>query len=151
MELCEKYSTFAITARATLPDAPKDVRRLEALKPTNVPTMRERYESAIAKEKRLEAATQPAMKASKKDNDDDKNKRKRKDMGANGSDDEEESKKKTRPKKKKKAPVVNEDDLNNVNALEEEDEVQEGIWSDSESDYSTHVNERLSIVGRSLG
>ena len=140
MELCEKYSTFAITARATLPDAPKDVRRLEALKPTNVPTMRERYESAIAKEKRLEAATQPAMKASKKDNDDDKNKRKRKDMGANGSDDEEEkeegiaSKKKTRPKKKKKAPVVNEDDLNNVNALEEEDEVQEGIWSDSESD-----------------
>ena len=141
MELCEKYSTFAITARAILPDAPKDVRRLEALKPTNVPTMRERYDSAIAKEKRLEAATQPAMKASKKDNDDDKNKRKRKDMGANGSDDEEEvkeegiaSKKKTRPKKKKKAPVVNEDDLNNVNALEEEDKVQEGIWSDSESD-----------------
>jgi len=140
MELCEKYSTFAITARATLPDAPKDVRRLEALKPTNVPTMRERYESAIAKEKRLEAATQPAMKASKKDNDDDKNKRKRKDMEANESDEEEEkeeeveSKKKIKPKKKKKAVVVNEDDLNNVKALEEEDEVQEGIWSDSESD-----------------
>ena len=143
MELCEKYSTFAITARATLPDAPKDVRRLEALKPTNVPTMRERYESAIAKEKRLEAATQPAMKASKKDNDDDKNKRKRKDMEANESGEEEEneeevaaSKKKTKPKKKKKkkAVVVNEDDLNNVKALEEEDEVQEGIWSDSESD-----------------
>ena len=139
MELCEKYSTFAITARATLPDAPKDVRRLEALKPTNVPTMRERYESAIAKEKRLEAATQPAMKAS---NDDDKNKRKRKDMEANESGEEEEeenekvaaSKKKTKPKKKKKAVVVNEDDLNNVKALEEEDEVQEGIWSDSESD-----------------
>ena len=139
MELCEKYSTFAITARATLPDAPKDVRRLEALKPTNVPTMRERYESTIAKEKRLEAATQPAMKAS---NDDDKNKRKRKDMEANESGEEEEeeneevaaSKKKTKPKKKKKAVVVNEDDLNNVEALEEEDEVQEGIWSDSESD-----------------
>ena len=139
MELCEKYSTFAITARATLPDAPKDVRRLEALKPTNVPTMRERYESAIAKEKRLEAATQPAMKAS---NDNDKNKRKRKDMEANESGEEEEeenekvaaSKKKTKPKKKKKAVVVNEDDLNNVEALEEEDEVQEGIWSDSESD-----------------
>ena len=141
MELCEKYSTFAITARATLPDAPKDVRRLEALKPTNVPTMRERYEGAIAKEKRLEAATQPAMKASN-DNDDDKNKRKRKDFEANESDEEEEneeevaaSKKKTKPKKKKKkAVVVNEDDLNNVEALEEEDEVQEGIWSDSESD-----------------
>ena len=138
MELCEKYSTFAITARATLPDAPKDVRRLEALKPTNVPTMRERYESTIAKEKRLEAATQPAMKAS---NDNDKNKRKRKDMEANESGEEEEneeevaaSKKKTKPKKKKKAVVVNEDDLNNVEALEEEDEVQEGIWSDSESD-----------------
>ena len=138
MELCEKYSTFAITARATLQDAPKDVRRLEALKPTNVPTMRERYEGAIAKEKRLEAATQPAMKAS---NDNDKNKRKRKDMEANESGEEEEneeevaaSKKKTKPKKKKKAVVVNEDDLNNVEALEEEDEVQEGIWSDSESD-----------------
>lgn len=141
MELCEKYSTFAINGRATLPDAPKDVRRLEALKPANTPSMRERYDSAVAKEKRLEAATQPVMKkgfqemvkAKKKD---EKRKRKGGDDSDNSDMEEEEQKVvKLKPKKKKKKAVVNEADLKNVEALKEEDEVQEGIaWSDSESD-----------------
>ena len=137
-------------------DAPKDVRRLEALKPPNVPGMRERYESAVAKERRLEVATRPATKANDKkvrgydDDDDDDNddddivketmdkRKKRKGEEVGGDSDEEEKKeeqKSKKPKKKRKAAVVNEADLRNVAALKEEDEVQEGIaWSDSESD-----------------
>ena len=141
MELCDKYSTFAINGRSTLNEAPKDVRRLEALKPANIPSMRERYENAIGKEKRLEAATQPAMKASNKNAGGDKvkSKRKRKGGEANDSDSEEEKKevsvsKKSKPKKKKTAVVVNEADLQNVDALKEEDQVAAGIWSESESD-----------------
>jgi hypothetical protein len=157
IELCEKYSVFAIAGRSTLADPPKDVRRLEALKPPHVPGMRERYESAVAKERRLEVVTRPAMKANDKkirdydddddDDDDDivkhaSDKRKRK--GREEDDDSEEEdekleerkKKKPLPKKKKRnAAVVNEADLKNVAALKEQDEVQEGIaWSDSESD-----------------
>jgi hypothetical protein len=131
-------------------EAPKDVRRLEALKPSNVPGMRDRYESAVAKERRLEVVTRPAMKANDKkalgydDNDfvkDTQDKRKRKGGEEDSNSDEEEKKvvqklkKAIMPKKKRKAAVVNEADLNNVAALKEQDEVQEGIaWSDSESD-----------------
>ena len=142
MELCEKYSTFAIKGRSTLADAPKDVHRLEALKPSQTPSMRERYENAVAKEKRLEAATQPAMKAGfqqmvKDAKKEEKANRKRK--NEEDSDDEEDVEvkkvetKKSKPKKKKKI-VVNEADLKNVKALEQDDEVKEGIWSESESD-----------------
>jgi hypothetical protein len=135
-----------------LADAPKDVRRLEALKPPNVPGMRERYESAVAKERRLEVATRPATKANDKkvraydDDDDDDDivkekldKRKRKGEEEGGDSDEdgkkkEQKSKKSTPRKKRKA-IVNEADLKNVAALKEEDEVQEGVaWSDSESD-----------------
>ena len=116
---------------------------MEALKPTNIPAMRERYEAAVAKEKRLEAATQPIMKINKKADDgmakkDRNNKRKKTDeVESNESDvdSEEDAKKskKPKPRKKKKAAVVNEAALKNVGALKEEDEVQEGIaWSDSE-------------------
>lgn len=155
IELCEKYSAFAVTGRSTLTDAPKDVRRLEALKPANMPGMRERYESAIAKERRLEVATQPVMKVNndKKvrdydDSDDENNDTtrksgvrdtlKRRSGSGDESDKDEDEKKmmeqKLKPKKRKKAAVVNEVDLKNVAALKEQDEVQEGIWSDSESD-----------------
>lgn len=144
IELCEKYSVFAVNGRSALVDAPKDVRRLEALKPINVPSMRERYESAVAKEKRLEAATQPLRKENNKvDNSsgkkDAKNKRKRNnDESEEEGDSSDEMVQKQQPKKtmkKNKKAVVNQEDLNNVNALKEEDEVEEGIvWSDDESE-----------------
>jgi nucleolar complex protein 2 len=144
IELCDKYSAFVIQGRSTLVDAPKDIRRLEALKPSNTPSMGKRYEASVAKEKRLEAATQPVMKAKAKavadaDGKGGKTKsgnKRKSDEVSNESDSEEESPKpkKTKPKTKKKA-VVNEADLKNVEALKEEDEVEEGIvWSDSESD-----------------
>ena len=125
---------------------------MEALKPPNVPGMRERYESAVAKERRLEVATRPATKANDKkvraydddDDDDDivketldKRKRKGEEEGGDSDEDgkkEEQKSKKSTPRKKRKA-IVNEADLKNVAALKEEDEVQEGVaWSDSESD-----------------
>ena len=149
IELCEKYSAFAIATRSTLVDAPKDVHRLEALKPSNIPGMSERYESAVAKERWLEVVTRPAMKVNDKKalgyDDDDfvkdtQDKRKRKGGEEDGDSDKEEKKvmrksKKAMPKKKRTTAVVKEADLKSVAALKEQDEVQEGIaWSDSESD-----------------
>lgn len=129
-------------------DAPKDVRRLEALKPTNTPSMRERYDSSVSKEKRLEAATDPLVGSKKKGDaakgkgeDKTNGKRKKAETVDEESDDEKFEEEEEQPKitkqpksKKRKAAVINEADLKNVEALKEEDEVQEGIvWSDSES------------------
>jgi nucleolar complex protein 2 len=146
IELCEKYSKFVIQGRSTLVEAPKDVRRLEALKPANTPSMGERYDAFVAKEKRLEAATQPVMKAKPKSTPDASasqgskkksgNKRKNEDVDEDSdSDEEDQRQKKSKPKSKKRVTVVNEADLKNVEALKEEDEVQEGVvWSDSDLD-----------------
>lgn len=144
IELCEKYSKFVIQGRSTLVEAPKDVRRLEALKPANTPSMGERYDASVAKEKRLEAATQPVMKAKPKSTSDASqgskkksgNKRKNEDVDEDSdSDEEDQRQKKSKPKSKKRVTVVNEADLKNVEALKEEDEVQEGVvWSDSDID-----------------
>ena len=137
IELCEKYSASAMSGRSTLPDAPKDVRRLEALKPAGAPSMRERYESAIAKEKRLEAAAQPKMKGGDGAGVGDERKRKgtknRQQQRQEGSEEDADAKSRPGKKRKNKKAVVNQSDLKNVDALKEEDEVEVGIdWSDSE-------------------
>ena len=132
-------------------EAPKDVRRLEALKPVNIPSMGERYEAAASREKRLEAATLPTTVNSegaegrKKETISTENtknpKHKRKSLGEVESDsdsdlEKEQAEQQAKPqkkKKKKKAKVINEADLKNVEALEEEDEVEEGVvWSDTD-------------------
>jgi hypothetical protein len=102
-------------ARAKLNDvAPKDVKQLEVLKPVNTPSMGDRYKQAMEKEKRLEAASRPAQKQTSKD----------------GKKDEAENKKK-QSKKKKKAPAPRAQE--NAKALEQQDQVEEGInWSDDE-------------------
>ena len=113
-------------ARSKLEEAPKDIKKLEILKPSNVPSMRERYESAIAKENRLESATQPALSkaAQAKARKEKENQEKEQKLA------EKEVKKRT---KKKKKATLNEEDLKNVTALEEDDKVEEGIdWSDSD-------------------
>jgi len=123
LDLCEKHSVLATKGRSLLTDAPKDIKRLEALKPSNVPSMGARYDAVIAKEKRLEAASKPAAK---------KNGKQESKKGANTSEPEDAEKGGKRKKKKPKR-VANEAHLKNVDALKEEDEVQEGIvWSDSE-------------------
>ena len=50
-----------MTARSLLKESPKDVKRLEVLKPTSALSMKERYEASVSKENRLEAATQPIL------------------------------------------------------------------------------------------
>ncbi len=130
IELCEKYSAEAVKARSKLNEAPKDIKRLEALKPSNVPSMNERYEASIAKEKRLEQASQPALSDAAK-------KRARSEAAKQKEerdDDEPKSKKSKKKKQKKEKVEVNQKDLDNVGALEEDDEVQEGIDWDSDEE-----------------
>ena len=130
IELCEKYSAEATKARSKLNEAPKDIKRLEALKPSNVPSMRERYEASIAKEKRLEQASQPALSDAAK-----KRARSEATKQKDERDDDEPKSKKAKKKKQKKEKVeVNQKDLENVDALEEDDEVQEGIDWDSDDE-----------------
>ena len=108
------------------------MKRLEVLKPGNVPCMGERYEAFIAKEKRLEAASQPALSEGAKKKAQAEAARQQKE--AEDKAKKESKTKKKKVKKEKKKLEVNQTDLDNVDALEEEDEVQEGIDWDSEDE-----------------
>lgn len=143
IELCEKYSTQSTQGRAQLIDAPKDIHRLEVLKPVTAPSMRERYDAAVSKEKRLEAVTNPLVSSKNTKMGSNKKSTKLANVGGEESSDderfedsdtsEEGNKQTDLAAKKRKFSAVNDADLKNVQALEEEDEVQEGIiWSDSE-------------------
>lgn len=131
--MCEKHSLSAIVARSKLEEAPKDIKRLEILRPANTPTMGERYDMAIAKERRLEASSQPDVGQQNKKN----GKRAR-----DGNDVHEQEKNKEdslssrnqeRKVKARKKLVVDRKALENTTVLEEEDEVREGIdWSASD-------------------
>lgn len=98
--------------------APRDVKQLELLRPMNIPTVGERYKQSLEKEKRLEAASRPVQQTSTK-----------KTAEEPKGDSEKKSKKRKRASKKKAAPKIEVPE----NALDEEDDVQEGInWSDDE-------------------
>ena len=107
--------------RAKLNDiAPKDVKQLELLKPINEPSMGERYKQSMEKEKRLEVASRPIQRQAEA---------KRK-----ASPDEEEfvTSKKSKRAKRKKVKEAASGKLDE-NALNQKDEVEEGInWSDDE-------------------
>jgi hypothetical protein len=125
IDVCDRYSDYAVKGRSLLGEAPKDVKRLEVLKPTEEPDMGARHDAAIAKEKRLEQVTRPVSKAEKQD--------------AKWEEEAEEEKEtcKKKSKKKKKKAVVNEEDLANTQVLEEDDELAEGIdWTDDEAENS---------------
>jgi len=125
IELCQRYAQLAKSERTKLKEAPKDIKRLEALKPTSTPSMGERYEAAIAKEKRLEKVARPAMKVEKKKGQ----KRRSEDTDV----DEQVFKHPIEGKAEKKKKV--EKLISEKEALEQEDEVAEGIdWSDDEID-----------------
>jgi len=61
IDFCEQNASKAIQDRSALEVVPKDVKKLEILKPANVPTMKERYDNALSKEKRMIAVTTPKM------------------------------------------------------------------------------------------
>jgi hypothetical protein len=121
IDLCERYSAFCIKERALLGEAPKDIKRLEVLKPTGEPDMGTRHEAAIAKEKRLEQVTRPATKRERQE-----------------EPEKQEEKKTTSMKNAKKQKIeVNKADLSNTAALKEDDKVAEGFnWSDDEDSSS---------------
>ena len=120
IDLSERYADFARTERSKLADAPKDVKRLEALKPSNEPSMSDRYDTAIGKEKRLEEATRPAAKV--------------KPAKKQTKEDDDEVARISPPKKKQKTEKA----LSAEDAMAQEDEIEEGVdWSgneDSEDD-----------------
>ena len=118
LDLCSRYYQRAVQERAKLNDvAPKDVKQLELLRPIKTPSMGERLKQLLEKEKRLEAASRPLQKTTQVE------------KASDDSEGKKKSKKKKRSAKKKAAPVVDVPE----NALEEEDEVEEGIdWSDEE-------------------
>lgn len=145
IELCERHSRAAIAARSNLNEPPKDVKRLEALKPPGAPSMRERYESAMAKERRLEAASRPVLSEAAKAEGGGDNRASRGETEEEAEEDvREKLTKKRRKKKKKEPPTVDESDLKNTGALEEEDEVEEGIhWSDEGSGGGAASDEEM--------
>jgi nucleolar complex protein 2 len=131
IEMCEKNSKAATLSRSKLHEAPKDIKVLEVLRPPNAPTMKERYEMAIAKERRLESASQPELSQAAKE----KVKKEKEALDKKKKEEMEAVDKKKSSKKKKNKLKLNEYDLKNTEALEEDDEVQEGInWSESEDD-----------------
>ena len=131
LEACERYSMIATTARTSLNEAPKDIKRLEALKPAEESKMKERHDASIAKEKRLISTTQPRIS---------KKAKAKAALEAKKAMEEQQNKKtttisksSTKITKTKKPFQINEVDLKNVESLGELDEVKEGIdWSDDE-------------------
>lgn len=119
LELCSKYYQRAVQERAKLNDvAPRDVKQLELLKPIKTPAMGERLKQLLEKEKRLEAASRPLQKTNEV-----------KEKSKEDGEEKKKTKKRKRSNKKKSTPIIDVPE----NALEEEDEVQEGIdWSDDE-------------------
>jgi len=149
IELCDKNVAFAVKGRSLLTEAPKDVKRLEVLKPTNVPNMHKRYDASVSKEKPLldsAASVRPASKVSKRklvdddeemEEEDIQNQENSKEDDSEDEDEKPKKKKTKKTKKKQKEPIkVNEADLKNTKALEEEDDVvEEGVsWLDEDSD-----------------
>ena len=122
----------------TLKEAPKDIKRLEILKPLSTPTMGERHNTALSKEKRLETLAKPVTKVTATQSQGD---RKLSDTKGNPKSSTAttkttslteqlfaKSKKNSNKSGEKDAPVVDE-----ATAMDIEDEVKEGIdWSDEE-------------------
>ena len=121
IDICDRYSAYAVKERSALGEAPKDVKRLEVLKPSGELDMSARYDVAIAKEKRLEEVTRPVTKTEEQDSK---------------NEEEEKASVKT-SKQKKKTAIVNEADLANTKVLEEDDELKEGVdWIEDEAGSS---------------
>ena len=72
-EECEATNTLLIPRRSKIEQAPKDILRLEHLKPKGKEGMGDRLASAISQEKRLEEMAKPVVsKAEKKKRDEER-------------------------------------------------------------------------------
>jgi len=124
LDVCDRYSNRAMVDRSQLNDiTPKDVKRLEILRPVNTPSMGIRFKQLLEKEKRLEVASRPIQKQSD-------GKRKASETEENSSS----SSTKKAPKKKLKKSKSTGGTMDE-NALDQDDQVEEGInWSDDEEE-----------------
>lgn len=106
-------------------EAPKDVKVLEVLKPSGRPNMRERHESSLAKENRLDSAARPVARTGKAS-----------DKTSTAQKRKETIERSTPPQKKRRTENAEKDATSSKgSALDEEDEVKEGIdWSDEEKE-----------------
>ena len=113
--------------RTKLNEAPKDVKRLEILKPGGVPRMGKRHETALSKEKRLEMVARPLTKI---------------DLPSQGADKKETEKEAKVPLPTKKMGekkmaetkrTKKKSEISETEVMEQEDSLQEGVdWSDEE-------------------
>lgn len=129
MDLCDKCSTKAIEERAKLTDvAPKDVKQLEVLRPINTPSMGDRFQQAIDKEKRLEVASRPLQKTKKSSQ--------KEDMNDDEEGDEPEVLSKAAKKRKRRAAknnAIKRGKLDEAAVEQQQDTLEEGInWSDDD-------------------
>jgi len=53
IKLCENYTNFAIKARSLLEIAPRNVKKLEMLKPEGIPVMHKRHDASLVHEKKI--------------------------------------------------------------------------------------------------
>jgi len=156
IDTAERYSAFAIEERSKLEEAPKDVKRLECIRPVSAPDMRERHEASIQKEqKSLQVVP---SRSGGKDNDsvEDSNRRKeqrgnKKRMKGKDATPAENSASSPKKQKKKRGGGVSNSSRNDDTAtaadndksagdkaevvMELQDDVREGIdWSDDEEE-----------------
>jgi nucleolar complex protein 2 len=134
IDVCDKYSAFAVQARSKLHEAPRDVKLLECLKPVSEKNMRDRHEESIVKEqKALETSRPPEVtKKSAKDEvdeeDDDDMEEETKASKKRKLKQKRDSKKQTLNKEELEKQLMGDDEL-----MGEQDDVKEGVdWSDEE-------------------
>ena len=121
LETCEKFADYAIEERSKLKQAPKDIKRIEVLKPQSAPSMKERFHESVENEKKKQSAMQPSQsKASQK----------RHQSEAEQALEKMESKRqKTRVSPENKTAPLSERNL------DEADDVEEGVaWFDEEAE-----------------
>ena len=130
LETCDSYTAFAKAERSKLNIAPKDVNRIEMLRPADKPSMGDRLKKVVKEENRLEGAgAKPALseKAKRKEREEIEAAQRKIDKAA-----------KAREKKRRKTQrtVIGDaeyDEDVDVKKLGE-DEVKEGFdWSDDEN------------------
>ena len=141
LDVCDKYSKFAVMARTKLNEAPKDVTLLECLKPISEKSMRQRHESAVEKENAALEATRLSSVLSSTSHSKNTDEASVGDDSADTSKDstDTEQPKKKRPNKstvpKKKAPisrsVLEKQIMDDHELMGQQDEVDEGVnWLD---------------------
>lgn len=123
VETAEKHSTFAIAERSKLKEAPKDVKVLECLRPTDQKNMLERYEDGVSKERTsIAGATEQAQP-----------KRSNEDTNAEPTIGKKKRKKLAKKRNKSSFGAISGKTLDEDELKVTEDEVHEGIdWSDEE-------------------